>query len=155
MTTGVIFSDDFRRHDPGKGHPESAERMGAVARAIGAPDLASRLEIVSPKPAEKEHILLVHWERLYDEVMATRGKERTYLDSDTIASPATADVAVSAIRPGSLAGFHRNRNGTWDAPDDEVESGWSPGNEAPRCRRLMNGWLPWKQEWTRWPTCET
>ncbi len=97
MPTGVIVSDDFRKHDPGKGHPESAERMGAVARAIGAPGLTSKLEIVSPKPAEKEHILLVHWERLYDEVVATRGKERTYLDSDTVASPATADVAHLAV----------------------------------------------------------
>jgi len=97
MPTGVIVSDDFRKHDPGKGHPESAERMGAVARAISSPDLASKLEIVSPKPAEKEHILLVHWERLYDEVVATRGKERTYLDSDTVASPATADVAHLAV----------------------------------------------------------
>ena len=97
MRTGVIVSDDFRKHDPGKGHPESAERMDAVARAIAAPDLASKLEIIDPKPAEKEHILLVHWERLYDEVMATRAKERTYLDSDTVASPATAEVAHLAV----------------------------------------------------------
>jgi acetoin utilization deacetylase AcuC-like enzyme len=97
MPTGVIVSDDFRKHDPGKGHPESAERMGAVARAIAAPRLATKLEIVQPKPADKEHVLLVHWERLYDEVIATRGRERTYLDSDTVASPATADVAHLAV----------------------------------------------------------
>jgi acetoin utilization deacetylase AcuC-like enzyme len=97
MPTGVIFSDDFRKHDPGKGHPESADRVGAVARAIEAPGLASKLEVVAPKPAEKEHILLVHWERLYDEVMATRAKERTYLDSDTIACAATAEVAHLAV----------------------------------------------------------
>ncbi len=110
MTTGVIVSDEFRKHDPGKGHPESAERMDAVSRAVSAPGLASKLEVVSPKPAEKEHILLVHWERLYDEVMATRGKERTYLDSDTVASPATADVAHLAV--GSvLTGIDRVMEG--------------------------------------------
>ena len=97
MRTGVIVSDDFRKHDPGRGHPESPERMEAVARAIAAPDLASKLEIVRPKPAEKEHILLVHWERLYEEVTATRGRERTYLDSDTVASSATSDVAHLAV----------------------------------------------------------
>ena len=97
MPTGVIVSDDFRKHDPGRGHPESVERMGAVTRAIRAPGLASKPAIISPKAAEKEHILLVHWERLYDEVMATRGKERTYLDSDTVASAATADVAHLAV----------------------------------------------------------
>jgi acetoin utilization deacetylase AcuC-like enzyme len=97
MPTGVIVSPDFRKHDPGRGHPESSERMEAVSRALAAPALASKLEILEPKPAEKEHILLVHWERLYDEVVATRGRERTYLDSDTLASEATADVAHLAV----------------------------------------------------------
>ena len=110
MTTGVIFSDEFRKHDTGRGHPESAERMDAVARAIGAPALAAKLELVAPKPADKEQILLVHWERLYDEVVATRGKERTYLDSDTVASEATADVAHLAV--GSvLTGIDRVMEG--------------------------------------------
>ncbi len=110
MPTGVIVSDDFRKHDPGRGHPESPHRMDAVFRAIRAPDLAAKLEVVDPKPAEKEHILLVHWERLYDEVLATRGKERTYLDSDTVASPATAEVAHLAV--GSvLTGIDRVMEG--------------------------------------------
>jgi acetoin utilization deacetylase AcuC-like enzyme len=110
MPTGVLVSDDFRKHDPGRGHPESAERMEAVARAITAPSLAPKLEVVQPKPAEKEHILLVHWERLYEEVMATRGKERTYLDSDTVASSATADVAHLAVG-AVLAGIDRVMEG--------------------------------------------
>ncbi len=110
MPTGVIVSDDFRKHDSGRGHPESPHRMDAVFRAIRAPDLAAKLEVVDPKPAEKEHILLVHWERLYDEVLATRGKERTYLDSDTVASPATAEVAHLAV--GSvLTGIDRVMEG--------------------------------------------
>lgn len=111
MPTGVIFSEDFRKHDPGKGHPESAARVGAVSRAIEAPGLSSKLEVIAPKPAEKDHILLVHWERLYDEVVATRGKERTYLDSDTIASPSTADVAHLAVG-AVLTGIDRVMEGT-------------------------------------------
>jgi acetoin utilization deacetylase AcuC-like enzyme len=110
MTTGVIVSDEFRKHDTGRGHPESSERMEAVARAIASPALAAKLEVVAPKPADKEHILLVHRERLYDEVMSTRGKERTYLDSDTVASEATADVAHLAV--GSvLTGIDRVMEG--------------------------------------------
>jgi len=132
MSTGVIVSDDFRKHDPGKGHPESAERMGAVARAIAAPRLATKLEIVQPKPAEKEHILLVHWERLYDEVIATRGKERTYLDSDTVASPATADVAHLAVG-AVLTGIDRVMAAS--APDgDRLDNAFAfprpPGHHA-------------------------
>jgi acetoin utilization deacetylase AcuC-like enzyme len=97
VLTGVIVTEAFRKHDPGKGHPESPARMDAVLRAVAAPELRGKLERLAPKPADKEHILLVHWERLYDEVMATSGQERTYLDSDTVASADTAEVAHLAV----------------------------------------------------------
>jgi acetoin utilization deacetylase AcuC-like enzyme len=97
MRTGIIISDEFRKHDPGKGHPESPRRIDAVTRAIQSPAIAGKLEVLSPKPAEKEHILLVHSERLYDEVMATRGRERTQFDADTVASRDTAEVAHLAV----------------------------------------------------------
>jgi acetoin utilization deacetylase AcuC-like enzyme len=97
MPTGVVFSPDVKRHDPGEGHPESSARIDAVSRAVEAPALSSRIEVIAPRPAEKEHVLLVHWERLYDEVMETRGRERTYLDSDTVASNDTADAAHLAV----------------------------------------------------------
>ncbi|MGH9333660.1 MAG: histone deacetylase family protein, partial [Vicinamibacteria bacterium] len=106
MPTGVVASDEFRKHDPGKGHPESPERMGAIRRAIEAPVLRSRIEELAPPAADKEHILLVHWERLYDEVMATRDRDQTYLDSDTVASRDTAETAHLAV--GSvLTGIER------------------------------------------------
>lgn len=97
VPSGVIVSEAFRKHDPGKGHPESPARNDAVLRAVAAPELEGKLERLAPKPADKEHILLVHWERLYDEVMATAGQERTYLDSDTVASADTAEVAHLAV----------------------------------------------------------
>jgi acetoin utilization deacetylase AcuC-like enzyme len=97
MPTGVIFSPDVKRHHPGEGHPESPARIDAVSRALDSPALSSRIEVVAPRPAEKEHVLLVHWERLYDEVMETKGRERTYLDSDTVASSDTAQVAHLAV----------------------------------------------------------
>jgi acetoin utilization deacetylase AcuC-like enzyme len=97
MPTGVIFSPDVKRHDPGGGHPESPARIDAVSRALESPALSNRIEVIPPRPAEKEHVLLVHWERLYDEVMETRGRERTYLDSDTVASNDTAEAAHLAV----------------------------------------------------------
>jgi acetoin utilization deacetylase AcuC-like enzyme len=71
--------------------------MDAVARAIAAPELEGKLTRIAPRPAEKEQILLVHWEHLYDEVMATEGHERSYLDSDTVASADSAAVAHLAV----------------------------------------------------------
>ncbi|HSF15344.1 MAG TPA: histone deacetylase [Vicinamibacteria bacterium] len=93
MSTGVVFTEDFKKHDPGKGHPESSARMDAVSRALATPQIADRLVRVAPRPAEKEHILLIHWERLYDEVMATQAHDRSFLDEDTVASRQTAELA--------------------------------------------------------------
>lgn len=93
MATGVVFTEEFAKHDTGKGHPESAARVDAVSRAIGASALAGRLESLSPRPAERAEILLVHWDRLYEEVIASADHEKTALDADTVASADTARVA--------------------------------------------------------------
>ncbi len=93
MATGVVFSEDFKKHLTGQGHPESPERMDAVARALAAPSLSSRIRSLAPHPAEKEQILLVHWEHLYNEVQGTAAHDRTFLDSDTVATRETAMAA--------------------------------------------------------------
>jgi acetoin utilization deacetylase AcuC-like enzyme len=76
--------------------------MDAVSRALKASSLGGSLSSIEPRAAEEDEILLVHTERLYQEVMATRGKDHTYLDSDTITSAESADVAVLAA--GSVLG---------------------------------------------------
>lgn len=113
MTTGIVFSEDFKKHDPGKGHADSKGRVDAIARAIAAPGLAGRLTHLEPRPAEKEQILLIHWERLYDEIVETEGKPRTRLDDDTVASAQTAETAhlatgavltgIEAVMEGKLS----------------------------------------------------
>ena len=97
MATGVIFSEDFKKHLTGEGHPESPERMDAVARAIASLSLSSRIRTLAPRPAEKEQILLVHWEHLYNEVQGTANRDRTFLDSDTVAMRETAMAAHLAV----------------------------------------------------------
>jgi acetoin utilization deacetylase AcuC-like enzyme len=100
LPTGVIVSPDFKRHDTGRGHPESPARIDAVSRALTTPELVPLLDRLAPRPADKEHVLLVHWERLYDEIMATAGKAETFLDSDTVASSETA--AIAHLAAGSV-----------------------------------------------------
>ncbi|TDI34416.1 MAG: histone deacetylase [Acidobacteria bacterium] len=97
MTTGVVFTEDFKKHDTGRRHPESAGRVDAVARALRDPSLTDKLELLEPRRAEREEILLVHWDRLYEEVLESAGKKRTLLDSDTVASADTAEVAHLAV----------------------------------------------------------
>lgn len=93
MKTGVVFSNELKKHDPGKGHPESALRIDAVARALDSSRVKEELKTFEPRSAERAEILLVHWDRLYKEVLESADRDRTFLDADTVASRDTARVA--------------------------------------------------------------
>ena len=71
--------------------------MDAVARALAVPRLAEKIVSLEPRAAEREEILLIHTERYFDEIMETRGREQTYIDSDTVTSPESADTALLAV----------------------------------------------------------
>ena len=93
MGTGVVFTEELRKHDTGNGHPESGARVDAVSRALSDSSLAGKLEPLKPRPAEREEIVLVHWDRLYEEVTKSADRDKTFLDADTVASRDTAMVA--------------------------------------------------------------
>jgi acetoin utilization deacetylase AcuC-like enzyme len=95
--TGVVFSEKFKEHRTGEGHPENPLRVGAVGRALAAPSLSGRLTSITPRPATRDEILLVHSDRHYEEVLATQEDERTYLDEDTVASSESAEIARLAV----------------------------------------------------------
>jgi len=95
--TGVVFSDRFKDHRTGEGHPENSARLGAVKRALAAPSLSGHLISLEPRPATADEILLIHTDRHYQEILATRESERTYLDEDTVTSPESAEVALLAV----------------------------------------------------------
>jgi len=103
MGTGVVHTEELKKHDTGKGHPESAGRVDAVSRALAAPSLSGKLESLAPRPAEREEILLIHWDRLYKEVLESAHQEKTFLDADTVASKDTAAVAHLAAGAALVA----------------------------------------------------
>jgi acetoin utilization deacetylase AcuC-like enzyme len=93
MGTGVVYTEEFKKHDTGRGHPESAGRVDAVSRALGDTSLAGQLESLALRPAERAEVLLVHYDRLYEEVLESADQDKTFLDADTVASRDTAMVA--------------------------------------------------------------
>ena len=99
-SVGIVHSERFKDHKTGEGHPESPSRMDAAKRALGAPSLAGVLTAIEPRAATREEIMLVHSDRHYDEVVATRGIEQAYLDSDTVTCPDSSDVAHLAVGAG-------------------------------------------------------
>lgn len=85
-----------------EGHPECPARIDAVARAIAAPSISAALKPLPLRSAEREEILLIHTARHYEEIEATAREERVFLDSDTVTSKASAEVARLAV--GSVLG---------------------------------------------------
>ncbi len=53
VTTGVVFSERFKEHLTGEGHPESPARMDAVRRALATPSLTGELLSLEPRSAER------------------------------------------------------------------------------------------------------
>lgn len=73
-----------------------------MARAIAAPSVSAALKPLALRTAEREEILLIHTERHYEEIEATARQKRVLLDTDTVTSPASAEVARLAV--GSVLG---------------------------------------------------
>ena len=126
MGTGVVFTEELKKHDTGKGHPESGLRVDAVSRALDDASLSGKLEPLTPRPAERDEILLVHWDRLYEEVIASGNRDKTFLDADTVASRDTAMVAHLAAGAALI--------GVEAVLDGKVESAFAfsrpPGHHA-------------------------
>ncbi|MCG3173254.1 MAG: hypothetical protein GMKNLPBB_01432 [Myxococcota bacterium] len=95
MRFGRITHPLFREHDPGRGHPERPERIGAAEQAFrkAAPlfDVVAR----AARPAELAELQRVHTQGLIDHVLSFRGR-RGSIDADTHISPASVDAALLA-----------------------------------------------------------
>ena len=97
MTTQLYTHPSFLLHETGLGHPESAARLEAIAKALDKPEFAALDRRAAPK-AELAKVLLVHSERHLKRVFDMLPKIGFgYLDADTILSPESADAALHAV----------------------------------------------------------
>jgi acetoin utilization deacetylase AcuC-like enzyme len=98
--TAVVFSSKYYRHNTGRGHPESARRLGAIIKELGRGLISKsrNWQFVEPERASSEKIQLVHdsdYIRFVRNVCKSGGG---LLDSgDTVASSESFDVAVYAV----------------------------------------------------------
>jgi acetoin utilization deacetylase AcuC-like enzyme len=97
MTVRVGLYDDpiFREHDSGHGHPERPERLDAARRGLREAGLEERLDLVAPRPATRDELLLVHTGEHVATVAATEGKTYRF-DPDTQAGPRSYPAALRA-----------------------------------------------------------
>jgi len=98
--TAVIFSPKYYQHNPGRGHPESAQRLRAIINELKRRELAEgrNWEFVEPNKACWEDVELVHAREYIKLVEAICKCGGSVLDSgDTVVSPKSFEVALCAI----------------------------------------------------------
>src|SRR5436189_3065954 len=127
--TAVVSDARMLARDPGRGHPERAERLKVLLDHLaGARDLV-RLE---PRAATDDELAEVHARRYVERVASTAGQARVVFDSDTVASAASA--AAARLAAGSLLACCEAILG------GEVQSGFAlvrpPGHHAERDRAM-------------------
>jgi acetoin utilization deacetylase AcuC-like enzyme len=97
--TAVIYTDKYLDHDPGRGHPESANRLKVIMDELKRSGILETEEcsLLEPKPAGVEDIELVHkpdYIKLIERYSASGGG---LLDmGDTVVSPKSYETAVLA-----------------------------------------------------------
>jgi acetoin utilization deacetylase AcuC-like enzyme len=88
-------------HDTGPGHPECADRLGAVLEALDA--AFPRMEWVEAPRATRGQLLRVHDPRLLAAVLTPPPPGHSRLDPDTVVSPGSPEAALRAAGAGVAA----------------------------------------------------
>jgi len=82
-------------HDTGGGHPECAERIRAVLRALEAPEFGALLREEAPLATEAQ-LKAAHMPGYVEAILALPQDHVTQIDGDTIFSPGTREAALRA-----------------------------------------------------------
>lgn len=107
VKTAVIYSPKYLEHNPGRDHPETANRLRMIMRELNRSGLLQGEEcsILEPKPATLEDLELVHepdYVRLVERLCALGGG---ILDlGDTVVSQESYEVARLAAGGAMLGG---------------------------------------------------
>jgi acetoin utilization deacetylase AcuC-like enzyme len=93
--TLLYNSPSFLDHETG-GHPERADRIRKIPERLLAAGLTEQCRTPEFKPVSRQRLARVHSPSYIDEVWAYAKSGGGYIESDTVVSPATYDVAMLA-----------------------------------------------------------
>lgn len=97
MTTSFYSHASFLQHNTGPQHPESSDRLSAIARALETPKLASLVRKDAPL-GDKKQIRLIHPQHHIDRIFgAIPDHGSNLIDGDTVLSPASGEAALHAV----------------------------------------------------------
>ena len=95
--TGIVKDSRYLQHASGVSHPESPERLAAVYEMLDNPHMSWKYVDIEPRAASHDEIAYVHTSSYIDYIAGTAGKSCVFLDSDTIASAETYEIAKLAV----------------------------------------------------------
>lgn len=97
MKTLYYSHPDFLVHDTGSGHPECAERLKSIEKALAIPEFSSLIR-QSPPLGTEQQVRLIHPQLHIDSILeAIPEHGERYLDHDTVLSPGSGLAAFRAV----------------------------------------------------------
>lgn len=98
MTTYLYTGEEFLKHDPGAGHPESPQRLRAITQALQGAEFDSLIRC-KPVQAADAKLRLIHPQQHIRRVMqaVADSRQQANLDPDTIVSPSSMEAARAAV----------------------------------------------------------
>ena len=97
MKTLYYSHPDFLLHETGAGHPECADRLRSIEKALAAPEFSNLIR-QSPPLGTEQQISLIHPRSHIDAILNTIPKQgERYLDQDTALSPGSKQAAFRAV----------------------------------------------------------
>lgn len=94
--TLFIYDEIFLKHDTGFGHPENSRRLENTLRYLKENHLWEQLRVENPRAASMQEIGLIHPQTYIEAIKQIADTGGGWLDSDTVVSTASYDVAVHA-----------------------------------------------------------
>lgn len=97
MKTLYYSHPDFLFHETGIGHPECADRLRSIEKALSAPEFSGLIRQSPPLGTERQ-IRLIHPQFHIDAILeAIPEQGEHYLDHDTVLSPGSRQAAFRAV----------------------------------------------------------
>ncbi|MBE0656854.1 MAG: histone deacetylase [Bryobacteraceae bacterium] len=95
--TGLVFDLEYRRHDPGPGHPESPDRYLALAEAFRKSRILESAVRIAPRTASEDDVHLAHTRQYWKTVLHDVGRKAQRLSTgDTNLGEHSLDTALLA-----------------------------------------------------------
>ena len=95
MTTQVVYSEDFARHD-NMSHPENAQRLRVMMEEIKKAPFYKELKFIKPDFLPEKLLYDIHSDRMIGQIQDMSSSEESWIDMDTYVCKSDYDTASLA-----------------------------------------------------------